>query len=148
MKITVLSMIVGLWLQVLPGVAGGVGVEGAWARASLVANRPGVVFATIVNHGGQGDVLVAVETPVAGVARVHLSKVTNGVASMTAVGPVEIPANGQVKLAPGGLHIMLMKLKRRLVKGTTIPLTLVFEKAGRVDVMVPVLGFGARGPEQ
>ncbi len=122
-------------------------VEAPWARASIGVKRPGVAFVTIVNRGKKGDVLTGVETPVAGKAQVHLSKVENGVASMSAAGAVKIPAGGQVQLKPGGLHIMLMKLKQPLVKGSSFPLMLVLEKAGRVEVMVPVLSFGSGGPK-
>ena len=149
-KIFLLAFLVVItgWLMMVPVVlAGGIEAQTAWARASIGIKRPGVVFVTIVNRGDKGDVLTGVETPVAGKARVHRSVVSNGVASMTMAGPVQIPANGQVQLAPGGLHIMLMKLNQPLVKGESFSLTLVFEKAGPVEVVVPVLSFGSAGPK-
>jgi copper(I)-binding protein len=54
-----------------------------------------------------------------------------------------IPAHGDVKLAPGGYHIMLTGLKHPLVKGETAKLTLTFEHAGAVAVDFPVVGIGA-----
>jgi copper(I)-binding protein len=51
-----------------------------------------------------------------------------------------------VKLAPGGYHLMLMDLKSPLKKGDKLPLTLEFEKAGKVQVSFDVQGVGAQGP--
>lgn len=123
-------------------------IEAPWARASIGTKRPAVVFLKLRNQGSVADVLTAVETPVSGKASVHRSQITNGVASMTMAGPVKIPANSEVRLAPGGLHIMLMMLKKPLIKGKDFSLTLVFKKTGRVEITVPVLSVGARGPEQ
>ena len=51
-----------------------------------------------------------------------------------------------VKLAPGGYHLMLFDLKSPLKLGEKIPLTLDFEKAGKVAVSLDVEGIGAQGP--
>ena len=51
-----------------------------------------------------------------------------------------------VKLAPGGYHLMMMDLKSPLKKGDKLPITLEFEKAGKVQVSLDVEGVGAQGP--
>jgi periplasmic copper chaperone A len=51
-----------------------------------------------------------------------------------------------VKLAPGGLHLMLMDLKAPLKQGDKLPITLEFEKAGKVQVSLDVQAVGAQGP--
>jgi copper(I)-binding protein len=51
---------------------------------------------------------------------------------------VEVPANGEAELKPGGMHIMLIGLKRDLKAGEKIPLVLVFENAGEIDVQAEV----------
>ena len=51
-----------------------------------------------------------------------------------------------VKLAPGGYHVMLMDLKGSLKKGSKLPVTLEFEKAGKVQVSFDVEDVGAKGP--
>jgi len=56
---------------------------------------------------------------------------------------LEIPAGGSVTLAPGGFHLMMTGLKGPLKQGTSVPLTLVFEKAGRIDVELAVEAIGA-----
>jgi copper(I)-binding protein len=57
---------------------------------------------------------------------------------MRQVAAVEIPARGEARLAPGGLHIMLIGLSEPLREDAGFPLTLVFERAGEVTVEVAV----------
>jgi copper(I)-binding protein len=58
---------------------------------------------------------------------------------------VDIKAGGQAELKPGGMHIMLVGLAAPLKEGQTFPLTLTFEKAGKVEVTVTVEKAGAMG---
>jgi len=58
---------------------------------------------------------------------------------------LEIPAGATVMLKPGGYHIMFMELKAPLAKDAKVPVTLVFEKAGSIDVDLKVEAMGAAG---
>jgi periplasmic copper chaperone A len=51
-----------------------------------------------------------------------------------------------VKLAPGGYHMMLQELKGPFKQGDKVPVTLQFEKAGKVAVSLDVQGVGAQAP--
>lgn len=51
---------------------------------------------------------------------------------------MEVPAEGTVRLEPGGTHAMLMDVKR-VESGSMMPVTLTFEKAGELNVLVPVV---------
>ena len=51
-----------------------------------------------------------------------------------------------MKLAPGGYHLMLMDLKGPLKQGDKVPVTLEFEKAGKVTLSLEVQGVGAQAP--
>jgi len=44
---------------------------------------------------------------------------------------------------PGGNHVMLMQVKKPLRKGDSFPMTLIFEKAGDVQIRVTVEPIGA-----
>lgn len=121
-------------------------VEAPWARASIVTSLPSAAYLTIHNEGTSGDVLIGIQTSVAGKADVHTMTMTDGVARMGVAGAVEIPAGNKVELKPGGMHIMLMKLAQPLEKGKSFSMTLRFEKAGNITLTVPVLGIGATGP--
>ena len=50
-------------------------------------------------------------------------------------------------LAPGSLHLMMMGLKGPLKQDTRVPVTLVFEKAGPIDVELTVEAIGAQSPQ-
>lgn len=127
---------------------GEIAIEKSWARASVGVSRPTAAYLTIRNEGSKPDVLVSVTTSVSGVAEVHQMTMTDGIARMGPAGAVEIPAGREVALKPGGLHVMLMKLKQPLNEGETFTLTLAFKGVGPVDVPVPVLRIGASGPAQ
>jgi copper(I)-binding protein len=51
-----------------------------------------------------------------------------------------------VKLEPSGYHLMLLNLKGALKQGDKVPISLEFEKAGKVTVSFDVQGVGAKGP--
>jgi len=121
-------------------------IEKPWARASIGISRPAAVYLTIQNNGVETDILTMVKTPVAEMSEVHKSEVKDGIARMSPAGQVEIAAGSSINLEPGGLHIMLMKLKQPVKKGDSISMILLFENAGPIDVVVPVYGIGASGP--
>lgn len=118
----------------------------AFARASATPTADaGAAYVSLMNHGGEGDVLVSVSTPAAAMAHLHKSEMVNGVMKMEPVESLELPGQGVLEMKPGGYHIMLMGLKQPLKKGDEIDVTLHFEKAGDVTVKVPVGGVAASG---
>ena len=121
-------------------------IENAWARASAGRAANGATYMTLRNTGASEDRLVAVSAEVARRAELHTHLMENNVMKMRPVKNVPVPAGGSVTLQPGGHHVMLMGLEKRLVKGESFPLTLTFAKAGAVTVSVPVGGVGDRGP--
>jgi periplasmic copper chaperone A len=109
----------------------------AWTRATPPGSDVAAVYLTI--HGGkQPDRLVSASTPRAAMAHLHAVEVAGGVSKMRPVAGVDVPAGGMVKLAPQGLHLMLMGVERPLVAGETFPLTLHFEHGGDLGVTVEV----------
>ena len=55
---------------------------------------------------------------------------------MRAVDAVELPAGKAVILKPGGLHVMLMDLKKPMADGDSVPLTLVVQgKDGKQETL-------------
>ncbi len=124
-----------------------ISVVGAWSRATSGSATTGAAYLTIVDKGA-ADKLVGVSTPVATTAKVHQTVKTGAVFGMRPVDSLPVSSSGPLMLAPGGYHIMLMGLTRPLAKGETFPLTLTFEKAGKVETQVSVEAAGAGGPMQ
>ena len=83
-------------------------VENAWARATVQGQKATGAFMKIT--APQATQLVAVSTPVAGVAEIHEMKVDGGVMKMRAMPSLDLPANQAVELKPGSYHLMLMDL--------------------------------------
>jgi copper(I)-binding protein len=142
LTIAVLGLAAPAWAQD----AGAIVVEQPWARASIMASRPAAAYFTLVNESNEPATLVALETTIAGRAEVHQTNRQGEVMKMAPAGPVEVPAGESVRLEPGNLHVMLMDMPRPIKEGETFTLTLRFAKAAPVEVSVPVLGPGARGP--
>lgn len=123
-------------------------IEGPFSRASAGRGRAGAAFMTITNTGDGDDRLIAAETDVSSLVELHAHRMdAQGVMRMREVeGGIPIPAGETVALQPGGLHVMMMGLERRLAEGETFPLTLVFDRAGRVEVTVAIGGVAASAP--
>jgi copper(I)-binding protein len=101
----------------------------------------------VTNSGTADDRLIAVSTPVAGTAEIQQMQMEGDVMKMKALPDgLVIPAGGSVTLKPGGYHLMFMELKAPLVEGQSIPVTLTFEKAGKVEIEVLVGSPAAKGP--
>lgn len=129
--------------ETAPVTVGNIEISGAWARAMLPGQPAGGGFLTIVNKGDEADRLVGASSPSAGKVEVHDMKVVNDVMTMRPVeGGLEIPAGAAVALKPGGLHLMFMKVSEPFKDGGAVPLSLEFEKAGKVDVSLPVRKLG------
>lgn len=58
--------------------------------------------------------------------------------TMRKIESIEIPAGKTVKLEPGGLHVMLKGLSRKLEAGERIRVSLVFRVSGKKDVWAEV----------
>src|ERR1700750_2997909 len=127
--------------------AGDLVITQAWTRATPGGAKTGGGFLTIENKGTSPDKLVGVSADAAGKVEVHEMAMDGGVMKMRPVdGGLTIDPGKTVKLAPGGLPLMMMDLKSPLKQGDKLPVTLQFEKAGKVQVTLDVQGVGAPGP--
>ncbi|PWJ80885.1 hypothetical protein C7441_1115 [Pseudaminobacter salicylatoxidans] len=125
--------------EAAPVKAGDLEISGAWARAMLPGQPTGGAYLTIANKGKAADKLVGATSPNAGKVEVHTMEVKDDVMVMRSVeGGLEIPAGETVELKPGGFHVMFMGVKEAFKEGATVPVTLEFEHAGKVDMQVPV----------
>jgi hypothetical protein len=120
-------------------------IDHPWARATPPGAKSGGAFLTIENRGATPDKLVDAATPAAKFVEIHEMSMEGGMMKMRAVPGVEIKPGAKAELKPGGFHVMLFDLKQPLKAGDAFPLTLVFEKAGKVEVSVVVEDRGATG---
>ena len=116
-------------------------IENAWALPLPAVAVNGASYLTIRNHGQDdthADNLIGARSPIAGQVEIHNTIRSEGQMKMQKTDRVGIPVQGAVVFEPGAMHIMLKGLTQALVEGETFPLTLEFEKAGEVDVMVMI----------
>jgi periplasmic copper chaperone A len=119
-------------------------VEQPWARATPAGAMTGAVYMTLANKTGVADRLTAASSDVAAKVQIHEMAVVNGVMQMRElVRGLAIPAGASVTLKPGSYHVMLIGLKKPLVTGQTLPLSLTFAKAGTISIIVPIQPIGA-----
>lgn len=116
-------------------------VEDAWGRPSPAMADAAAFYAVVRNPSEEADRLVSASSERCGMTEIHETTMdAAGVMSMRPA-PEEarvVPAGGELVLAPGGLHVMCMQVATPLAEGEEIPLRLVFEQAGEVEVVVTV----------
>lgn len=126
---------------------GALEISGAFTRATLPGAKVGGGFLTIVNTGGEADRLVSASSPVSAETQLHEMAMEGDVMKMRELeNGIDIPAGATVTLQPGGLHVMFMGLNGSLEEGKQVPVTLTFEKAGTVEVMLDIGPAGADAP--
>jgi len=127
--------------------AGDLVITQAWSRATPGGAKIGGGYLTIENKGATPDRLIGGSGEVASKIEVHEMSMKNGVMTMRPLdNGLTIEPGKTVKLAPGGFHLMLFDLKAPLKQGDKVPVTLEFEKAGKVTLSLEVGSIGAQGP--
>jgi hypothetical protein len=118
-------------------------VSNAWIRLPIVAGRPAALYATIA-AGAMADRLIAVEGPKPARFELHATKAENGVMRMVPLVGLPVNPGQKIELKPGGMHVMVFGLPATK-PDSRVPLTFVFEKAGRVAVSAHAMS--ATAPE-
>lgn len=131
------------YAEAAPITVGAITVSHAWARATPLGAKTGVIYLILANVGSSDDQLVGAVTPVAESAQVHSSMNDGGVMKMSEVVNLDLPPGGTVALEPSATHLMLVNLTRRLTEGDRFPLMLTFQNAGKIEVEVLVGKVGA-----
>ncbi|NOJ42632.1 copper chaperone PCu(A)C [Bradyrhizobium australiense] len=127
--------------------AGDLVITQAWSRATPSGAKIAGGYLTVENKGSAPDKLVGGSGENIGKVEVHEMAMNNGVMTMRPLDKgLPIEPGKTVKLAPGGHHLMLMDLKQPFKQGDKVPVTLEFEKAGKVTLSLDVQGVGAKGP--
>jgi copper(I)-binding protein len=119
--------------------AGELTIAQPYARATVPNQPSGAAYMTIDNTGKNADKLIGASSPVAKSVQIHTMSMDGNVMKMREVSDIELKPSTKTELKPGhGYHLMLIGLKQPLKAGEKFPVTLNFEKAGKVDVSVSV----------
>jgi periplasmic copper chaperone A len=103
-----------------------VAVKDAWVRAPAPGQNIAAAYMELTSKTTM--VLVGVSSTSAAAAELHITSMEAGVMKMRPVARVELPGSKTVKLAPGGVHLMLIDLKKPLKPGEKVPLTLTVQR--------------------
>lgn len=114
--------------------AGTILVDHPYSFATPPGAATAAGYMTLTNNGKEDDRLIAARSAFSKTL-LHESKKVDGVITMRHQHDgVPIPASDTVVFEPGGLHVMFIGLEERLKEGDEAAVTLVFEKAGEIDV--------------
>ena len=127
-----------------------IGIEQHWVTEPPPGVPVAAAYGVITCHCITSDRLVSVDVGGAMMSELHATATgDDGVVAMRRLDDgIDIRPGSPLVLEPGGLHIMIMGLEQRPRAGDGIPVTLVFEKAGRLDVVFPVMARSAAGLEE
>jgi copper(I)-binding protein len=103
-------------------------IANAWVRSPVAGQTTAGAYVELTSD--RDAALVAVGSPAAGRAELHAMTIEAGVMRMRPLPRIELPAGRSVRLAPGGMHIMLFDLKQPLKSGDKVPLVLSVQPSG------------------
>jgi copper(I)-binding protein len=126
--------------------AGELVIETPWTRATPGGAKVAGGFLKITNTGSTPDRLIGGTLPIAADVEVHDMTMIDGIMKMRRLEGLEIRPGQSIELKPGSYHVMFMGLKEGLKAGGTIKGTLLFEKAGTVNVEYKIAPVGAPSP--
>ena len=124
-------------------------LSGPFSRATLPGAPVAAGFLSVTNAGAEDDRLVSATSDVAGDTQIHEMAMVGDVMRMRPLADgLPVPAGATVTLSPGGVHLMFMDLRRPLVEGETVEVTLTFERAGRITVPLAIGASDADAPAE
>lgn len=150
MKLRLIAATTTALLSLLPTFAGAHGFTAStieivhpFFRATPPGAKTGAGYVILRNTGTEADRLIGIETEAAERVTFHRSVTENDMVKMVPIeGGLEIPAGGEYRLGLDGSHAMLEGLTAPIGLGQLIEGTLIFEKAGRVDITFEVEAVG------
>ena len=123
-------------------------IEHPWSRAVATKAATAAGYMAIHNIGKEPDRLIGASTPRARTVEIHEMTMIDNVMRMRPVaGGIQIRPGESVRIAPNGLHLMIVGPDEGFVLGARIPMTLEFERAGKVEVELAVESTRARAAD-
>jgi copper(I)-binding protein len=117
----------------------------AWIPTAPPMAMSHAAYVTLHNADTVPRILTGVSSETYAMSHLHESKEASGMATMSMLHQIEIPAGETLTMQPGGLHIMLMSPKSLVAEGDSVMLTLNFANGETltVDAMVKARDYGS-----
>jgi periplasmic copper chaperone A len=146
-KIMLIAAALTAFVSSSPAAAHDIAVRQAWSRATPKAAKVAGGYLTIENRGVQPDRLLSASSGAAAKVEIHQMSMQDGIMTMR---PREdglaIAPEATVTLEPGGDHIMFIGLTAPFEESQRVPVSLNFERAGKIETSFEVGSVGAKGP--
>ncbi len=124
--------------------SGDITITQPWSKEMPAGAKVAAGYMVIKNGGADPDRLLSVESPYANSVEIHEMSNANNVMTMRKLETgLDIKVGSSVQFVPNGYHVMFMGVKDPVKAGSEFPAVLLFEKAGRVNVMFKVQSLGA-----
>jgi len=124
-------------------------IDKGWIRNAPAGRAVSAGYMTLCNTADEDDRLLAATSTIAKSTEIH--EMRRGDAGQMQMRPLKsgllLQPGKTVRLEPGGLHLMFIDLNAPLVPGETVALALTFERAGTIDLTLPVRD-GMTGPHR
>jgi len=116
----------------------GIAVDAAWVRAAPPTVTVMAAYMTIRNTTSEKVTLRSITSPQFEKVEMHRSRITDGIMRMQRLDTIEIPPRSQITLAPGGIHLMLVRPRHVLRPGDRVSLVLDFDSGRSYPITAPV----------
>ncbi len=127
-----------LMVFVVSSFAANIEIKDAYVRATPPGLPNSATFLTIVNNSNKDISLVKVTSNIAKNVELHTHDMKNGIMKMYQVPKIDVKANAQTVLKPGGYHVMLIGLNKALKVGQEVEFTFIFSNDDKVSVTAPI----------
>jgi copper(I)-binding protein len=130
-----------------PAAAHDITAKQAWSRATPKGAKVAGGYLTIENRGVQPDRLLSASSGAAAKVEIHQMSMQDGIMTMRPLDDgLAIAPDTTVTLVPGGDHIMFIGLTAPFEEDQRIPVSLNFERAGKIETIFEIGSVGAKGP--
>ena len=120
------------------GLAAHLIVAEAWARETPPGKSMTAAYGRLQNSGDETLVVTGVSAEVAAHSSLHETRIERDRSTMRPVCNLTIAPGEEVELAPGGMHVMLMKLDAPLVEGESIDICFKLENNDELCSAFPI----------
>lgn len=118
--------------------ASSIEVKDSYVRATPPGLPNSAAFMTVVNISDKDIAIVKATSKVSKVVELHTHDMKDGVMKMYQVPKIDVAANSETVLKPGGFHIMLIGLYNPLKVGENVELTLELSNGETKNITAPV----------
>lgn len=109
-------------------------VKDVWIQTAPPGVKVMAAYLEVKNTGKQQQTLTGVSSPAFGKIEIHRSVIHGNMAHMEHQKELPLPPGASVLLQQGGLHLMLMGVKKPLATGDQVPMTFVFGNGEKISV--------------